>query len=276
MKSSDEFLNQTPDEILEEARMGKSFIIVEGEYDYIYEYIADDINNNKYAIMPIEQLIGKSGNLALESLILEIEDFAVKEELEYIPHLLGIIDRDYREYEERLTNSNILLILEFYSIESHFVNKEILHKVLEFSIRSKRLMDDGFVYLLYIEIIDKLVENLYLSSIKKLEEHLEIDEVINKFELNKSIEILLKITKGKDLLRRFLAEIQNILSSQKLYKLCRDKKVEICSKHNDTEHKKFCLYTTQKYDIPQLQKYVFEQVNLSSLEPIKNRIKQLK
>jgi len=275
MKSSDEFLNQTPDEILEEARMGKSLIIVEGEYDYIYEYIADDINNNKYEIMPIEQLIGKSGNLALESLILEIEDFAVEEELEYIPHLLGIIDRDYREYEERLTNSNILFILEFYSIESYFVNQEILYKSLYFSIQSKRLMNDSFVNLLYIEIIDKLIDNLYLSSIKKLEKHLEIDEVIDKFKLDKSIETLLKITKGKELLKRFLVEIQNILSSQKLYKLCRDKEVKICAKHNDTEHKKFCLYITQRYDTRQLKKYAFEQVDLSSLEPIKNRIKQL-
>jgi len=200
MKSSDEFLNLTPDEILEEAKYGKSLIIVEGEYDYIYEYIADDIESNKYEIMPIEKLIGKKGNLALESLILEIENFAKEEELEYIPHLIGIIDRDYREYEERLTSSNILLILDYYSIESYFVNKEILYSSLKFSIRSKRLMDDSFVNLLYIEIRDKLVENLYLKSVQKLEEHLEIDEVIDKFKLDKSIEILLKITKGKELL----------------------------------------------------------------------------
>ena len=275
MKSSDEFLNLTPDEILEEAKYGKSLIIVEGEYDYIYEYIADDIEPNKYEVMPIEKLIGKKGNLALESLVLEIETFAKAEELEYRPHLLGIIDKDYREYEKRLINSEILLILEFYSIESYFVNKEILYNSLKFSIRSKRLMDDGFVNTLYIEIIDKIVENLYLKSIKKLEEHLEIDEVIDKFKLDKSIEILLKITKGKELLTRFLVEIQNILSSQKLYKLCRDKKVVFCLKHNDKEHKKFCLYITQKYDVPQLRKYVFEQIDITSLTPIKERLKQL-
>jgi hypothetical protein len=226
--------------------------------------------------MLIEKLIGKKGNLALESLILEIEIFSKEEELEYMPYLLGIVDRDYREYEERLTNSNILLILEFYSIESYFVNKKILYNSLKFSIRSKRLMDDGFVNLLYIEIIDKLVENLYLKSIKKLEEHLEIDEVIDKFKLDKSIEILLKITKGKELLTRFLVEIQNILSSQKLYKLCRDKELLLCLKHNDKEHEKFCLYITQKYDISQLRKYAFEQIDIDSLTQIKERLKQLK
>ena len=276
MKSSDEFLNLTPDEILEEARYGRSLIIVEGENDYIYEYIADDIEPNRYEVMPIEKLIGEKGNLALESLVLEIEAFAKEEELEYMPYLLGIIDRDYREYEKRLTKSDILIILDFYSIESYFVNREILYKSLEFSIRSKRLMDDNFVNILYIEIIDKVVENLYLKSIGKLKKHLEVDEVKEKFKLDKSIEILLKITKGKDLLTAFLVEIQNILSSQKLYKLCHDKKVILCSKHHDEEHKKFCLYITQRYDVPQLRKYVFEQTDIDSLTPIKERISQLK
>jgi len=276
MKSIDEFLNLTPDEILEEAKYGKSLIIVEGEYDYIYEYIADDIKNNQYEITPIEKLVGKTGNLALESLILDIEEFAKEEELEYIPYILGIIDRDYREYEKRLTNSNILFILEFYSIESYFVNKEVLYNSLEYSIRSKRLMCDDFVNLLYIEIIDKLVKDLYLKSIKELEQHLEIDGVVDKFKLNKSIKTLLKITKGKELLTRFLVEIQNILSSQKLYKLCRDKKVLSCRNYNNKEHKKNCLYITQKYDIPQLRHNIFEQVNIKSLIPIKNRIKELK
>jgi len=276
MKSIDEFLNLTPDEILEEAKYGKSLIIVEGEYDYIYEYIADDIKNNKYEITPIEKLVGKTGNLALESLILDIEEFAKKEELEYIPYILGIIDRDYREYEKRLTNSNILFILEFYSIESYFVNKEILYNSLEYSIRSKRLMHDNFVNLLYSEIIYKLVEDLYSKSIKELEQHLEIDGIVDNFKLNKSIETLLQITKGKELLTRFLVEIQNILSSQKLYKLCRDKRVSSCRNYNSKEHKKNCLYITQKYDIPQLRHNIFEQVNIKSLIPIKNRIKELK
>ncbi|MFK5975260.1 MAG: hypothetical protein QM493_02020 [Sulfurovum sp.] len=273
--TSEEFLNPTIDEILEEAKYGKSLIIVEGEYDYIYEYIADDIKTNKYEIIPIEELIGKKGNLALETLILEIEQFAKEEELEYIPYIIGIIDRDYRKYEEKLTNSNILYILEFYSIESYFVNREVLYKLLKFSIRSKRLMNDDFVNLLYSELSDKLVNDLYLKSIKKLEKHLEIDEVIDKFKFNKLFEILLKITKGKELLTRFLVEIQNILSSQKLYKLCRDEEVISCHKYNDEEHEIFCLYRTQKYDIPQLRKYAFEQVNLESLTPIKNRLKQL-
>lgn len=274
--SSDEFLNQTSDEILEEARMGKPLIIVEGEYDYIYEYISDSIKDNHYAIMPIGDLTGKEGNLAVEELVLDIEDFAKNEELEYTPHIVGIVDRDYREYEDKLIQSDILFILELYSIESYFVNIEILYECLKFSIRSKRLMDDGLVNSLYSEIIDKLVDVLYLKSIKKLESHLETDEVIDKFKLDKSIEILFRIARGKDLLTRFLVEIQDILSSQKLYKLCRDKEVIPCLKHYDEKHENFCLYITQKYDVPQLRKYVFEQTNIETLTPIKERLQQLK
>lgn len=37
--SSDEFLNLTYEDILDEARYGKPLIIVEGENDYIYEYL---------------------------------------------------------------------------------------------------------------------------------------------------------------------------------------------------------------------------------------------
>jgi len=274
--NSDEFLNLNSEEILDEARYGKPLIIVEGEYDYIYEYLCDDITPNHYAITPIEDLIGKKGNLALENELLAIEKYAQEEELEYIPHILGIVDRDYREYENRLTRSNILFILEFYSIESYFVNREILYKSLAFSIRSKRLMDDSFVDDFYISIVSKLTNNLYLDSIEKLKRHLEMDEVIEKYLLEKSFKTLLKVTKGKDLLTRFLVEIQTILSKQSLYKLCKEEKVTVCSKHTQESHEKFCLYITTKYDIHQLKKYVFEQVDIPSLTPIKERLQQLK
>jgi len=274
--SSDEFLNLTPEEILEESRIGKPLIIVEGEYDYIYEYLSDSIKDNHYVITPVRDLIGKEGNLALEELLLDIESFANNEELEYVSHILGIIDRDYREYEDRLTQSEILFILEFYSIESYFINVEILYKCLYFSIRSKRLMCNSFVEPIYQNIMNELVNFFYQGSIEKLRKHLEVDEVIDMFQLNESFETLLKLTKGKDLLTRFLVEIQEILSSKKLYKLCRDKKVALCPKYHDNEHEKFCLYATQKYDVPQLRKYVFEQIDIASLTPIKERLKQLK
>ncbi len=274
--SSDEFLNQTSDEILEEARMGKPLIIVEGEYDYIYEYLSDSIKENHYEIIPIEHFIGQKGNIALEKCVLEIEQFANNEELEYIPHILGIIDRDYREYRNSLTASSILYILDFYSIESYFVNREILYKALKFSIRSKRLMNEDFVRTLYSQITDKLVDSLYLSSIEKLKKHLEVEEVSNRFGLHQSFETLLKLTKGKDLLTRFLFEIQKILSEQHLYKLCYQESVEACSKYSEKEHSKFCLYITARYDIPQLRKYAFEQVDIETLTPIKERLQQLK
>ncbi len=262
-------------DILNNAKIGKPLIIVEGEYDYIYEYLSDNIEKD-CEITPIGNLIGKEGNLAIEKLMLDIENFAKEENLEYIPHILGLIDRDFREYEDNLIESPILFILDFYSIESYFVNNEILYKILDSSIRSKRLINNVPVSSLYNKIKETLINDLYLQSINKLKIHLEINEVVDKFELLKSFETLLKITKGKDLLTRFLVEIQNILSKDILYKYCRDGKISPCKRYYEDKHQNFCLYKTQKYNIPQLRKYSFEQVDIKSLIPIKNRIQQLK
>ncbi len=137
-------------------------------------------------------------------------------------------------------------------------------------------MNEDFVRTLYSQITDKLVDSLYLSSIEKLKKHLEVEEVSNRFGLHQSFETLLKLTKGKDLLTRFLFEIQKILSEQHLYKLCYQESVEACSKYSEKEHSKFCLYITARYDIPQLRKYAFEQVDIETLTPIKERLQQLK
>jgi hypothetical protein len=276
--SIDEFLNLNVDEILDEARYGKSLIIVEGENDYIYEYIADSIVKNHYKIVSIEDLIDKSGNKAVESFMLEVEKYAKEEELDYVPYILGIIDRDYREYENKLTQSKILYILEFDSIESYFINKEASKNMLLFSIKSERLVTNKLIDEIYSAIIDELLDELYTKSLEKLNKHLNLDGDLSflekKYNIYKSFETLLKITQGKELLNRFIDK--NIKSHQKLCKKCRDGIIPPCNKKDKKEHKKFCLYSTTKYKIHHLRNSLFKNVNLDSLAPIKERIKKLK
>ena len=321
--ASDEFQYEYDyEDYLHEAIMGSPLIIVEGEYDFIYEYILDSMDLTDYMVTPIGHLVPqnnitnedkkkKEGNLALENFILDLESYAKSKNLEYIPHVLGIIDRDYREYENRLKDSKILYILEYYSIESYFVNREICYKILQNSIRSKRLINYAISDMIYEEITLNLLNELYENAIDKLQKHLNIDKIENLFNINRNFEMLLKIEKGKDLLIRFLAKLQTILSTQKLYKECMNNKITVCSnkpfikvenikwssviqnltfkdfnyqwiefcqkiKEQAKHHKKFCLYLTMKYDIHQLRKFVMEQTDISTLTPIKNRIKELK
>jgi hypothetical protein len=268
--NSDDFLRLTPDEILEEARYGKSLVIVEGEYDFIYEYIADSVMENHYEIITIESFINKSGNRAVENLILEIEIFAKDEGLEYIPYLVGIVDRDYREYENRLTQSDMLYILDFYSIESYFANKEVLRNMLLFSIRSERLVTEELIDMLYIKITNELENELYKKSIEKIKKHINT----RNFNIPQSFDVLLKITKGKELLNRFILKSNEY--QRKLYSWCRDGEITPCKNKKNSEHEKFCLYIITRYDIHQLRNTIFKNVNLNSLIPIKERIRQLK
>jgi hypothetical protein len=272
--SSDDFLSLSVDEILDEARYGKSLIIVEGEYDYIYEYI----DGNNCEITTVQKLINQSGNRAVEKLVLEIESFAKDEELEYKSHILGIIDRDYREYENRLTQCEILYILDFYSIESYFVNREVLKNMLLFVIRSERLVTDTLIDKIYYIISMELESELYLNSIKDLKTHLDFQQDIlsleERFNISKSFEILLKITKGKTLLNRFI--LKNIEYQQKLYNWCRDGDIISCKNIEKSEHNKFCLYKITKYNTHQLRNIVLKNTNITSLTPIKERLKQLR
>jgi len=297
----------TPDEFqyeynyedyLHEATMGTPLIIVEGENDIIYEKIADSVNKNHYDISPIKNLIGKEGNLALEKFILELESYAKEEALEYTPYILGIIDRDYREYEKdeyeknRLTQSKILYILEFYSIESYFVNKEVIKHILLYGIKSERLVNDKLIDKIYQKITDELMESLYFESLIKLQEHLKstksLSQLETEFNLNKSFETLLKITKGKILLRDFLnkwiyynqeerkKKTKIVLKEPLLYEWCESAKITPCKNHKNKDHKNFCLYQVIHYRLYQLKNNLFKNTNITSLTPIKERLKQLK
>jgi len=291
---SDEFQYEYDyEDYLHEAIMGTPLIIVEGETDIIYEKIADSVNQNYYDISPIKNLIGKEGNLALEKFIIELEAYALDKNLEYTPYILGIIDRDYREYENRLPQSKILYILEFYSIESYFVNKEVIRNMLLLGIKSERLVNDKLVDKLYQEITDELEESLYLKSLKKLEKHLNSTKNLSQLEIefnfNKSFEILLKITKGKNLLRDFLnkwieynQEKKNkktniVIKEKLLYEwCCKSPEVISCKNHENEDHKIFCLYQVINYSLHTLENNLFKDISIKSLTPIKNRIKKLK
>jgi hypothetical protein len=273
--SKEEFLYfYNCEDILNDAKFGKSLIIVEGEYDYIYEYVDD----NHCEITTVQKLINQSGNKAIEKLVLEIEAFAKSENLEYKSNILGIIDRDYREYENNLIQSDILYILDFYSIESYFVNREVLKNMLLFVIRSERLVTDELIDKIYQNINIELEKEFYLKSIQKLKTHLNFQQDIisleKKFNISKSFDILLKITKGKELLNRFI--LKNIEYQQKLYNWCKDKEITPCKNIDNDEHNKFCLYKITKYQTHQLKNIIFKNININSLTPIKQRISQLK
>jgi hypothetical protein len=47
-----------------------------------------------------------------------------------VDHMLGIIDKDVREFRNQLPQSEAILVLKYYSIESHFISSTVIEQLL--------------------------------------------------------------------------------------------------------------------------------------------------
>lgn len=162
----------------------------------------------------------------------------------YVPsdYILGIIDRDVREYRGEIPENESLLILKFYSIESHFVNIEVIDHILKTftkgtltmfneELKGKILRDCienmELVYLASLEALRGSVDSSYsaefsykkdFGSLKNLNLR---DKILDKrdsllsfassLSVNYDLDSLKKICKGKVLLDFFSEEIEKSL-----------------------------------------------------------------
>lgn len=164
------------DELLNEAIItGVPVIIVEG-IDDISVY--DDISANVpfdvevYAVESIEgytegceQVISAIENLNS----LQSDKHPINE------HILGIIDKDVRDYRDELPDIESLLVLNYYSIESHFISKEIISNILKLSTKANReLISDELCNKIMSEIENKMLD-LYYFSLESLRNSVEPD-----------------------------------------------------------------------------------------------------
>lgn len=241
-------MNFTIDEIFNEAIMSNTpVIVVEGINDVkIYSEIASSIMR-KVEVYAIETIQGYSeGCKHVIDAIKEIYGLNPNAAVE--DHILGVIDRDVREFRGELPVEKAFLILESYSIESHFVTKEVFEQTISnYTNVGKPALGRRFIEIKYGEVEGKLLD-LYYFSLESLKYALnegyradyqysfahnrrkqqpvllsiqekipDLDQFAASLNISRDMRWLRKIASGKWLLRTFAEEIHEFLSGFSAY-----------------------------------------------------------
>jgi len=294
-----------PDELLATAIMSKiPVIVVEGHDDVpIYERLAVSVNKD-CEVFASENLVGVEGCSGVIKTVESIRacsgDIAVED------YILGVIDRDVRPYRNECPTDPAILMLELYSIESHFVTTEAVQLIVrKVTGATAALFDEddaekvfnivrnnlNYLYLLALEPLRKACESTYSADYgfrDKLKEILgrgypnkllenkaeQLYEFAEAKGISESWEAILEICKGKWVLSTFMevlrAEIENLPVH------CKSTIISQCQYCiNETFNK--CLYRLKaKYTAPILEELIIQEPDLKRLDYIKSRIVGLK
>ncbi|MGR5331618.1 hypothetical protein [Photobacterium damselae] len=297
-------LKLEPDELLNEAIMsGTPVIIVEGIDDIqIYEQLAESAGKEAeiYAAENIKGITeGCKGVINTIELIREAAN-----DIDVENYVLGIIDADTRHYLNKVPTDNAIMILKWYSMESHFVTEEATSYVIKHLTRaSGKLVTPSVVANIHDTIKEQLFE-LYLISIEALRNACEKDykatigysmhlleikrKQLDKFDLDKekqlysfaqergidkSWENLLKVCSGKWLFLEYCYQLKKHISS--LPKLCEDSVVTQCQFCLTSAFKK-CLYRMKaNYDENQVKELILSNVSNGSFDYVQQRISSM-
>ena len=284
----------------------KKYIIVE-EIDDIkfYENIAISISLENFKVKFIGHLVDypRLGNCdKVIEYMKKISSLPINEDKKKF--ILGIIDGDAKKYKNSISNRNDLLyILQYYSWESYFVNKEVVAKTVIKFLKTRTLIDDKLITIIYKEILEYLLDTVWFCGLKKLKYELQKkkeDSLCNKKEklykellkqlemekdelkkfavennLKQNEEIFLEITLGKLSLNSFIEIYLKIL--KRLPNLCKKNEITKCD-YCKYEENNNCLYNLKNENLREsdIKVFITELDDIQSLTPIKQRISQLK
>lgn len=259
------------DEILNEAIItGVPALIVEGTDDIsIYDGLASKVPF-EYEVYAVENIEGFGEGC--DQVILAVEELNTleSETHELANHILGIIDKDVRDFRQELPQIEPILVLNHYSIESHFVSKAIVKHILAICSKANReLITEELCDVIMDEIETKLLD-LYYFSLEALKNSLdpgyssifsysytygrmkdqvirqslnlkksELDAFALQKHLSPCLDTLKSISKGKWLIDTFANEL--LVTIKNLPEKCRNSLISNCkSCITGSFHK--CLY----------------------------------
>ncbi|HFZ8994406.1 TPA: DUF4435 domain-containing protein [Citrobacter freundii] len=260
-------------EILNTAIMTRTIsIIVEGVDDIqVYDGIAKSAN--KVAeIYPIETIDGYSPgcNHVVKAMddILEIP----QSNTSHSNFIIGIIDKDIKDFRGELPVNPLVLTLKYYSMESHFIHKDALPNIFELITKTPRsLITTRFIEHLY-EHIEINNEDFFLVCLESLKNSLlneyesdfaysysegrifseedvrkvrlkrnELLAFADSLSISNNIDDLKKISKGKWLLHFFC--VKTLRAAQQYKDLCGTPPVQQCVMCTGNGHSsQHCLY----------------------------------
>lgn len=259
------------DEVLNESIMtGVPSLIVEGIDDIgIYIDLAKRVpfDVEVYAVEHVEGYGQGCGEVikaitALESL--------PPTQYKLSSYILGVIDKDVREYRGELPSSSAILVLKYYSIESHFISKAIIANTLRLCTKSSHeMINEELCDLIMSEIEVKLLD-LYYHSLEALKnathtgyaadfaysytpgrikdvqakaliqaKKAELDLFADSLNITKNMNSIKCIARGKWLIDVFSDELVTCIEN--LQNLCRVKTINSCLSCITTAYDK-CLY----------------------------------
>jgi len=281
----------------------KPYILVEGKDDIaFYENLVESIERD-YIVKPIGRYKDSSNCVAVIEFMQELDEVLDREE--HRKYFLGIIDGDARKQRDDFPKENSLLcILQYYSWESYFINREVVTKSIKNFLKIRSLLTDKIIEKIYDEYIEKyLLNELWLCALKRLKDGdsdkqcnqdnsidrldkdsdfikqlKELEDDLSQFVVKNQLvcnhETLLEITKGKWGLNFFVKKYLQAL--KKLPNLCKHGDILTCDYcgENDIDN---CLYKLKAhYKEEHIRADIINLTDLDSLTPIKNRIKELK
>ncbi|CAB3682423.1 Uncharacterised protein [Achromobacter spanius] len=259
------------DEILNESIMtGVPSVIVEGIDDInIYIDLATHLpfNLEVYAVEHIEGF-GQGCDQVINAI--NALEALPETALGVHAHVLGIVDKDVRDFRGEIPASSSLLVLKYYSIESHFISKSVIENLLRLCTKASRpMITDEIVAQIMSEIDLKLLD-LYYHSLEALRNAIqknypaafaysytpgrlkdpiakeminskkhELDQFANSLNLGRTIDAVKSIARGKWLIDVFSEELVGCI--KRLQGLCKEERIRSCSSCVTTAYEK-CLY----------------------------------
>lgn len=301
---SSNLLEYSADELLGLAKIsGTPIVIVEGYDDVpIYERISDNTSAS-CLIFASENILCEAEGC--EGVIKNIS--VIRETCDGIPvekYVLGIIDRDARFYRNSIPADPALMVLDFYSIESHFVSQHSVRYLIPRVTRAtnrllqEQLCDDiynelrerlMFLYLVSLEALknacvqDYQSEFGYKDTIKSIVHrklHLKLDaKKADLLEFGQSLNLtgtwqdILKICKGKWILEMFTDELfAKIIDLPNLCKLAAVNQCQFCAKGEVSK----CLYKNPSFFSADIMKsQLFHNTECEELEYVRSRLNRL-
>ena len=163
------------------------YILVEGKDDIaFYENIVESIDKD-YVVKPIGRYKNSSNCIAVIEFMEELDGVLNKDE--HRQYFLGIIDGDARKQRDDFPPENSLLyILQYYSWESYFISKEVVFKSIKNFLKTRRLLSDETIDVLYTKYIENhLFNELWFCGLKRLrdkdnDEQCNQDNSINRLD----------------------------------------------------------------------------------------------
>jgi len=294
--------------IISKAKMGhKSVLVVEGTDDVKkFNLLKKSINKNLEvkAIGTFENYYNEKGALYVIDFIDNVISYNKEKNVsDYDNYILGIVDRDALCYKRKENKeNNLLYVLDYYSLESYYINKEVIEKTLYTIVSNPDLINENIVNVIYNTCLNNSIDKLYYISLEALKKSCQSDyeaiigykpDNINNFLddvrlLNKKDELdifaqennydksmALQIIKGK----WFLSAFRDIYFEKikELKTLCSNGYITKCDNCMIDEISEPCLYKPRDSKLNEhiLEEKFYDLTNLNSLTPIKERLKQL-